>query len=411
MNQKKNSPDYEFLLNSGLTPEEIERKCFDCNASVKELAEAVRNTSRSKPASEFGEDYTKFLWFPYLPIGDYTVLMADGGTGKTIFCCGIAAALSNGDRLPGELEKRVPAKTLFISAEDRGELLKRRLTNCGADLENVLICDCTASEGMNFTENIAEFEDEIKRSNARLVIVDPWHAFLGESIDINRVNAVRPVFQSLANMAKRCACALVLVSHVNKRAQGENANNAATGSTDFINAARSAIRVVFDDEDENRRIAVHTKSNYAAVGKSLIFRIVDGGLEWDGFSEITRSTLEESARKKTTLSAVQRKQYADETTNDELIRAIIDEAPDCYSIRRMTYDEMRANHGAGIFGADNKQPKRALDSIAGKLLTEHGIIVQTGKTFNIDGVAKNGFIIRLTDAEEAETLESIIKIT
>ena len=42
---------------------------------------------KAKAASSFGEDNTSFLWFPYLPIGDYTVMMADGGTGKTVLCC------------------------------------------------------------------------------------------------------------------------------------------------------------------------------------------------------------------------------------------------------------------------------------------------------------------------------------
>ena len=53
-------------------------------------------------ADEFGEDQTEFVWFPYIPVGDYTVLMADGGTGKTILCCGIAAAISKGKGLLGD---------------------------------------------------------------------------------------------------------------------------------------------------------------------------------------------------------------------------------------------------------------------------------------------------------------------
>ena len=30
---------------------------------------------KPKPASAFGDERTRFLWYPYLPIGDYTVLM------------------------------------------------------------------------------------------------------------------------------------------------------------------------------------------------------------------------------------------------------------------------------------------------------------------------------------------------
>lgn len=354
---------------------------------------------RAKAAIDFGADNTRFEWFPYLPKGDYSVLMADGGTGKTIFCCGVAAAISCGRKLPGDVANRKPERVLIISAEDTGEMLKKRLVNSDADLHNVLIIDCQDSEGMNFTSKLADFEGEIKNSGAKLVIVDPWHAFLGEDTDINRVNAVRPVFQKLANVAKKCDCALVLISHVNKRAQVENANNAATGSTDFINASRSAMRIIFDEQDPDVRICIHTKTNYAAYGQSIRYRIHDGGLSWDGFSDITRATLEEAARKRTTVSDLNAKQARMDAVNHALIAAIQDEAPDCYvdGIVKMSYDTLKAKYSDDIFG--NAQPKRALDSVAGELLTEHGIVVVTGKTFKSEGKTVNGFYISLAQAE------------
>ena len=209
----------------------------------------------AKAAAEFGEDITRFVWYPFIPIGDYTVLMAPGGTGKTYFTCGLAAAVSNGEALPGDdAPDEGPQNVLIISAEDRGELLKKRLAASNADLNRVFIIDCMNSVGLNFGEGYETFKATIAAYNPRLVVVDPWHGFLGTETDINRVNAVRPVFQKLANIAKECGCGLILVSHVNKRAQGENINHAATGSTDFINAARSGLYVLFDEEDEDTRI-------------------------------------------------------------------------------------------------------------------------------------------------------------
>lgn len=348
---------------------------------------------QAKAAAEFGESTTRFVWNPYVPIGDYTVMMADGGTGKTILCCGIAADLSTGRRLPGEVESRVPETVLIISAEDRGELLKKRLTASGADLERIFILDCMESVGLNFTTGYDSFLGLIRRYNPALVVIDPWHAFIGESVDINRVNCVRPVFQRLANLAKLCECGLILVSHVNKRAQGENANNAATGSSDFINASRSAMRVIFDDEPgrENSRIIVHTKSNYAAPGRSIKYRITPGGgLVWSGFSDITRRTLEEAARwRKTAYEALQR-QDVQTSMNHALIAAIREYAEKVTPGKpvNISYDQMKADHGADIF--ESLQPKRALDGIAADLRLD-GIILQTGKTVKQEGRTKNGF--------------------
>lgn len=391
----------DSLLNYGMPLDEIEHY-KENGFTLKEVYESFLNVRRiAKTAAEFGEDNTSFVWTPYIPIGDYTVLMADGGTGKTIFCCGIAASISRGEYLPSNIskEKPMPANTLIISAEDRGELLKKRLAASGADLHKVYILDCMDSEGMDFTSGYDDFMDTIKRYKPKLVIIDPWHAFLGADVDINRVNAVRPVFQRLANLAKVCDCGMVLVSHVNKRAQGENANNAATGSTDFINAARSAMRVIFNDNpaEKDTRIIVHTKSNYAELGTSVKFRITkDGGCQWAGFSDITRKTLEESARWRKTPFEILNQQSAQDEMNCALIQAIREVSIKSKTVN-ISYEEMKSLNGADIFGSG--QPKRALESIVPSL-KNYGISIQTGKTVKYNGKTHNGFSIYQNESIE-----------
>lgn len=381
---------WKKLLNDGCTVDEI----YQSAKNILENGGTLTNDNifKAKKAADFGDDKTEFVWYPYIPIGDYTVLMADGGTGKTILCCGIIANLSKGELLPGEVIENLPSTTLIISAEDRGELLKKRLSASGADLNKVYIVDCMDSEGLNFTDKYNEFIGLIKQHNPKLVIIDPWHAFLGADVDINRVNAVRPVFQSLANIAKTCNCGMILVSHVNKRAQGENANNAATGSTDFINAARSAMRVIFSEEpgEDDVRILIHTKSNYAAAGKSVKYEITsDSGCKWAGFSEITRKTLEEAARRKKTAGEVIDSHHEQAETKLLLIRAIQERAV-CGKTVRVSYDELKELYGGDIFGSG--QPKKALDSIASNL-EQYEISIETGKKVLYKGKSLNGFYI------------------
>lgn len=382
---QENMPDESAeLLQKGFQPQEI----FDAVQSIRN-----KGAHEAKCAADFGEDRTEFVWYPFIPVGDYSVLMADGGTGKTIFCCGIASSLSNGDRLPGDYfssESPLPETTLIISAEDRGELLKKRLLASGADLQKVFILDCMDSEGMNFAEGYDDFMATIQRYKPRLVIIDPWHAFLGADVDVNRVNALRPILQRLANMAKVCNCGMILVSHVNKRAQGENANNAATGSTDFINAARSAMRVIFNDEpgEKDTRIVVHTKSNYAEPGKSVKYRITtDGGCQWAGFSDITRKTLEDAARWRKTPYEVVNQQSEQEETNFALIEAIREKSLPGKTVN-ISYDEMRDLYGTDIFG--KWLPKRAIEGILSDL-KGYGISVQTSKSVKYKGRSRNGF--------------------
>lgn len=352
----------------------------------------------AKTAADFGEDNTRFLWYPYLPIADYSVMMADGGTGKTILCCGIAAAVSTGKHLPGDYDETAPRNVLFVSAEDGGEMLKKRLQLSGADLNRVYILDRADSIGMNFSTGYDEFEATVKAYNPALVIIDPWHAFLGESVDINRVNAIRPVFQKLANLAKVCECSLILVSHVNKRAQGENVNNAATGSSDFINASRSAVRVIFDEMDDDCRIMVHTKTNYAAYGQSVKYRIVDGGVKWEGFSDINKQTLEAAARRKATPWEIMQRTEERETVNSTLIDAL-ESSANQFVPTRFSYERFKRDHGHLIFGG--LQPKRALDAVKDRL-SEDGFFLQTGIQVKQGGEKGNGFMIQRIDTATPE---------
>lgn len=361
-----------------------------------------RPTGRTaKAASEFGEDNTSFIWYPYIPRRDYTVLMADGGTGKTIFACGIAAAVSTGKPLPGDFFDGKPENVLFISAEDTGEVLKKRLEISGADLTRVFILDCMDSVGLNFSDGYDEFEATVTATTPGLVIVDPWHGFLGSNVDLNRVNAMRPVLQRLASLTKKCNCGMVLISHVNKRAQGENANNAATGSTDFINASRSALRVIFDDDDQDSRVCVHTKSNYAPYGQSVRYRINDGGLEWDGFSEITKQTLEQAARwKKTPMEAIQAN-IEHTAANHALVEAL-EGIANSFTSTRLTYDEFKREHGDLIFGT--AQPKRALDSVKDQLEAD-GYFLKTGIHIKRGSKQNNGFVIQKIETGEADPVQ------
>ena len=89
-------------------------------------------------------------------------MMADGGTGKTILCCGIAAAVSTGKALPGDEFDGRGQNVLMISAEDSGEILRKRLARSGADLDRVMILDCSDSLGMSFPMNTMNLRPRLK---------------------------------------------------------------------------------------------------------------------------------------------------------------------------------------------------------------------------------------------------------
>ena len=289
----------DFYTPESEEPEELEQ----VSAPEKEI-----QPLDAKKGYEFEKKNIRYIWYPYIPAGDYTVLMAAGGTGKTYFACGVAATISRGEALPVPpeyAEKQIIPQNrnvLIISAEDRGSDIWERLEKSGADAEYIRIVDKTSSNGFLFpkdssdTDKIQVLERTIEKYHPDLIIIDPWHAFCPPEIDVNRINHVRPVFQTISAICEKYDCGLILISHVNKRAQ-ENANNAALGSVDLVNASRSALTVISDSRDQNSRLVIQTKSNHAPHGQTVKFTIDDNGFAWNGFEpNLTKDTLEEAAK-------------------------------------------------------------------------------------------------------------------
>lgn len=284
-----------------------------------EPSEQPKQPCPVKRADAVAEDEIRYLWKPYILRGDVTILAAAGGTGKTYALCGIAAELSNGRFPLNPFETCAPVRVLFISAEDPDFILRERMRRAGADLGRIYTMDATDSMLLKLSDGqgnprLHDLEQAIEEAKPDLVILDPLHAFVGSAVKMTEQSAIRPFMQALANLAKRHDCAIVDVAHVNKRPAGTNANDAILGATDVVNAARSVLRVIFDETEEhpNRRVLVHTKSNYAAMGASVAFEIGDdGSLTFTGFSAVTRADLEAAARSNRSLSEHMRLQEAD----------------------------------------------------------------------------------------------------
>ena len=84
----------------------------------------------------------EFLWNPYLPIGEITVMYAAGGTGKSFATIGIASDITTGRSLPryGIQQTMInPEKVLFISAEDNESIILSRMREAGGNHDNCFV--------------------------------------------------------------------------------------------------------------------------------------------------------------------------------------------------------------------------------------------------------------------------------
>ena len=170
--------------------------------------------------SEVDTQTVEWLWEPYIPFGKVTIVQGNPGEGKTTFALRLAAACTTGGTLP-RMKSLPPFQVIYQTAEDGlGDTIKPRLMEAEADLDRVLVIDEAKRE---LTLSDERIEKAITQNGARLIILDPIQAYMGEKTDMNRANEVRPMFRRLADVAERTGCAVILIGHLNKAAGGQSA--------------------------------------------------------------------------------------------------------------------------------------------------------------------------------------------
>ncbi len=230
----------------------------------------------------------RWLIAPYFQRGKGTMIQAEPGTGKTAFMCAIAAHVSTGTPLLGIPIER-PGNVLICSVEDDLPVLRGRLEASGADIRKCFLL--TSGNGITF--NSPKIEGLIKLHKIELVVFDPFQAFVGAKVDMNRSNETRPVLDSLFEMCQRNDCACAIVAHTGKASGDKSSVYRALGSVDIPGAMRSILHIIKNPENERELVAVHVKCSNAPKGKGIGYQIGDrGGVQWTGFRDLTAADVE-----------------------------------------------------------------------------------------------------------------------
>ena len=229
----------------------------------------------------------KWLWYPYIPLGKITIVQGDPGDGKTTFVLSLLSIISNGENLPC-CDKKIFGNSIYQNTEDDNEdTIKPRLEKHGADCSKVCYIDKKTG---SVSLDDGELEKAVIEANAKVLVLDPIQSFIGENIDMNRANAVRPRMNKLKELAEKTGCAVILVGHLNKNSGGK-VNYRGLGSIDFSAAARSVLVVGKTSNDPSLRVVAQQKNNLAPLGDSLAFTLENGKVEWLGKYDITASDL------------------------------------------------------------------------------------------------------------------------
>lgn len=243
--------------------------------------------------SEISPVRVDWLWFPYIAYGKITVLQGNPGDGKSHVGIQLAAALSAKDFLPDGTKLPSEEHVIYQCAEDGlADTIKPRLIAAGANCRNVAFLDeeFLTLDDEKIREAMADF-------NARLLVIDPLQAYLGNS-DISSSSCIRRIMNRLSRWAGFYNCAVLIIGHLNKK-EGTNDLYRGLGSIDVTASARSVLQLEQDPDDPETRIIKQVKNSLARKGENVMFRIIPGhGIEWMGIdhSQNTELSWEYSTR-------------------------------------------------------------------------------------------------------------------
>lgn len=223
-----------------------------------------------------------------IPSKTVTLMMGDGGTGKSLLALQLAAAAVTGQDWIGNEVKQGPV--VVLSAEDDEDELHRRFDavfrHFNADMRTVndlrflslagedAVLGGLHNEQIKPTKLFHFVEAEVARTKPVLVVFDTLADLFGGN-EINRTQT-RQFIGLLRGISVRHDCASLLLGHPS--VAGMQSGTGSSGSTAWSNSVRSRLYLEriqengFEPNPDLRRLTTK-KANYGKVGTQI-------GLKW-----------------------------------------------------------------------------------------------------------------------------------
>lgn len=236
-------------------------------------------------ASKVKTHHVNWLWPNRIPLGTLSLLVGIGGVSKSVLSLYMAAQISTGRPWADSSIPQKSGSTIILSAEDDPSItIVPRLKATGADIDKIFILRgkkvtlLDGTVGNTFLYNLSKDIDLIHLDNTlkavpnpRLVIIDPYTAYMGGA-DSNSNTDVRSFLHPLAALAADHNVSIIGITHLNKN-QDLAADFRILGSVGQQNAARMVWLVASDPDDFDRRFFVWLKGNLAPRHTGLAYHL------------------------------------------------------------------------------------------------------------------------------------------
>jgi hypothetical protein len=273
----------------------------------------------TKRMDEFESRQVEWFTKDMLPRNGLVGLDGDPFGGKSAIACGyLPARMSTGQPIwDGEAFK--PVNCLIVTTENHPEeKVLPQLEALGADIKRVHwhILDRDEDDlpiPLAFPEGLVELRDDIKKTKAKYVVIDPASSYYGEQINSHNDASLRRVLDPLADLAMSLDVLIVLVRHLIKDTKVTKAIYRGGGSIAFIGACRVAYLIAekprsevaatismngdqLIDVDAGVRVLAQIGNNIGRQAHSLEFELVEAenGVvvpRWRGISGLSADDL------------------------------------------------------------------------------------------------------------------------
>lgn len=221
-----------------------------------------------------------WLWPGYLPLGTVDLIEGNPSLAKTTLVLDVAARLTRGVAMPDGSQSQGVSSVLVMSAEDDpARVLAPRLMAAGADMRKVhsvmWVREGTSVRLPRFPDDGPIFEQALATYRPRLVIIDPYFAYVGSGTDTHNDASVRRGMSCLSMYAVQYQVVIILIRHWVKK-KDLDAMARGGGSIGIIASVRSAFACGYDPHAKDPLMAAicPVKMNLGPIPGGLNYKAV-----------------------------------------------------------------------------------------------------------------------------------------
>jgi hypothetical protein len=223
----------------------------------------------------------QWLWDLRLPKGKLVMLDGDPGLSKSMLMLKIAVSVMFRQKfLDGENPTITGCVVLLSAEDDLRDTIVPRLVAAGApNGQQIPMIHVPSSkpDGTQFSladpNDRVELEFMIAKADAKLVVIDPINAYLGEKVDSHNDQKIRQVLAPLSEIANRTGCVIVGLRHVSKGGSGGKAVYRGLGSIGYTAAARVNFFIAEHPDETGVFVFACSKTNLGPKPPSIKYKL------------------------------------------------------------------------------------------------------------------------------------------